>query len=113
MSEDYYTKIYYNVFGNPNLDNTDEYIHNMEIITTAANIILNYKSSVEVLKALYESDGLHDGDISSKYGRDILLNYDFACKCIKKGEWGFQVCTYKGAWALKVIDWIETDAMNS
>lgn len=99
-------EIYLDVFGDPALDSADEYVDNMSIIDDVLSIY-NINSAIQTLKSLFNSDGLYDGDIPSTYGRDVLLEKGFCSKSIKNKEWGYQVCTYRGAWAMKVVDWMD------
>lgn len=56
-----------------------------------------YSSScLEVLDQLVNHGPLFDGDVVSKAGRDLLLEFGLAVKCVCKGEQGYQAATYLG-----------------
>lgn len=48
------------------------------------------------LDALCKAGPLHDGDVPSKTGRDVLLTWGLASKAVVKGEQGYQCATYRG-----------------
>ena len=93
--------LYNEVFGLMSLDTDSEIKNNALIINNALNIS---SAAKDVLYQLYESDALEDGDVISKSGRDTLIELGFASKLVLKREWGYQACTYLGAWAVKIIE---------
>jgi hypothetical protein len=58
----------------------------------------------DCIRASYKRGPLFDGDVPSKTGRDRLLENGYMEKVIVKGEWGYNACTYRGAWAYRLID---------
>lgn len=58
----------------------------------------------DTLRALFRDGPLYDGDIPSKRGRDRLLALRYASKAVVNGEEGYQVCTYLGAQAYRLIE---------
>lgn len=94
-------KIYTEAFGDITLDTKNEIIHNLDIIGGALSMT---GEEAETLRACFKAGPLFDGDVPSKNGRDGCLDKGFIEKTITKGEWGFNACTYRGAWALAVRD---------
>lgn len=58
----------------------------------------------EVLRQFYISGPVFDGDLASKAGRDELESFGMAARCVVKGEQGYNVCLYKGFWALRIVE---------
>lgn len=58
----------------------------------------------DTIRAAFASGPLADGDVPSKAARDQLLEEEYIAKVIVKCEWGYNACTYKGAWAFKLIE---------
>ena len=90
--------IYKMAFGNPNLDSSDEQKHNLDILRFAIGL-----KNPDTLAALYNKGPLHDGDVPDKTDRDLLISQNYAAHTIKDGQWGYNVCTYRGAWLYKCV----------
>jgi len=103
--------LYKDIFGEPLYFALNEHSYNLNTLENALSVYSN-KSAVAVLRQLYESDGVYDGDLISPYGRDVLLQNDFCVKIIKNKNYGYQACNYRGAKALKIIEWIEKYVEN-
>ena len=101
-------RLYKDIFGTISSYSVEGNIANLVLIEDAIEVYKN-KSAVAVLKQLFDSDGVEDGDIISPAGRDVLLKHQFCVKTIKNKQWGYQTCTYHGAWAIKVIEWLEAN----
>lgn len=56
----------------------------------------------DCIYAAYKSGPLFDGDVPSKAGRNRLLEKGYMAKVVVKGEYGFNACTHKGAWAYRL-----------
>jgi hypothetical protein len=56
------------------------------------------------LEACHNRGPLFDGDIPSKIGRDELFRNMLLSKVVVQGEQGYNACTQKGFWVLKVLD---------
>jgi hypothetical protein len=52
----------------------------------------------DMLKQLYETGPVWDGDVLSKSARDDLLELNLASRAIVKGEYGFTVANYNGGY---------------
>ena len=61
----------------------------------------------ECIRAAYKHGPLFDGDVPSKSGRDSLVNKGYMARIVVKGKNGYNACTYKGAWAYKLI-WVDS-----
>lgn len=53
--------------------------------------------------ACYKNGPIFDGDVPSKTGRDSLLKKGHMAKVIVQGKYGYNACTYKGAWAHRLL----------
>lgn len=62
------------------------------------------------LRNLVRNGPVWDGDVLSKSGRDWMLNWGLASKCLVKGEEGYQVATYRGGAVLRAWEDIEKPA---
>lgn len=58
----------------------------------------------DCIRAGYKHGPLFDGDVPSKSGRDRLLDKGYMAKVVVKGEDGYNACTYKGAWAHRLLE---------
>lgn len=92
---------YENAFGKLDLSSKGEIADNLVLMDIASGLS---NSAIGTLRVIFNRGPLDDGDVPSKEGRDELLDHDLVAKVINKGEWGFNACTHKGAWVLKVID---------
>ena len=80
---------------------TDKELKNaVKLIIEVQNLSVDERDNI---KAAFERGPLDDGDVTSKSGRDSLVEKGFMKKVIVKGEWGFNAVTYKGAYAYKLI----------
>lgn len=75
-------------------------------IKEAVNLICEAEDLTEEetanLYAIFHSGPLHDGEIPSKQGRDMLLSKGLVEKIVVKGDDGFNACTHKGAWVYRI-----------
>jgi len=58
----------------------------------------------DCIRAAYKRGPLFDGDVPSKSGRNSLLEKGYMAKVVVNGEDGYNACTYKGAWAYRLIE---------
>ena len=58
----------------------------------------------DCIYAAYKNGPLFDGDLPSKAGRNSLLENGYIAKVVVKGEDGYNACTYKGAWAHRLLE---------
>ena len=58
---------------------------------------------LDTLRCAFEKGPLWDGDVPSKSARDQLVDDGLMEKVVVKGEDGFNACTYRGAWAYRLI----------
>ena len=96
-----------------NLKDLLEVLHESTELSTNEEIVKACKLIIEVqafsygeqdcIIASFEKGVLEDGDTPSKSSRDSLLEKGYMAKVISRGEWGFNACTYKGAWAYRLI----------
>lgn len=61
-------------------------------------------SESDTLTGAFKHGPLHDGDVPSKTGRDILVSEGFMAKVVVKGEDGFNACTYRGLMAFRILE---------
>ncbi len=92
---------YESAFGKFDLSSKSEMVDNLALMDIAVSLS---SAAVETLRAAFKDGPLFDGDVPSKCGRDELLEHGLVAMVINEGGWGFNACTYKGAWAMKVID---------
>lgn len=93
------TKIIEEVFGPIHLmskKELEDYIGMFEIAIDLGG------GEIDTLIAAHNHGPLFDGDVPSKSGRDSLLASHCIAKVVVKGEDGFNACTHKGAWVLKL-----------
>jgi hypothetical protein len=88
------------------LSTARELAHSLELIDQVQSLS---SQAIAALRQLYLHGPVEDGDLCSKSGRDTLLNLGMASKCIVKAQEGYQVCTYKGMWAGRLLDLIASD----
>lgn len=93
--------VYECVFGKIDLCSKQEIAENLALIDIVTGLS---SAAIDTLHAAFKAGPLYDGDVPSKSGRDELLSHGLVGKTITKGEWGFNACTYRGAWAIKVLD---------
>jgi hypothetical protein len=55
------------------------------------------------LQACHNKGPLYDGDVPSKAERDELLRNTLLSKVVVRGDQGYNACTQKGFWVLKVL----------
>lgn len=60
----------------------------------------------EQLYQLHARGPVWDGDVVSKSDRSALLEIGACAKVTKGGEWGYNACTYAGAYLLNIYDWL-------
>ncbi|WP_407112933.1 hypothetical protein [Bradyrhizobium sp. LMG 9283] len=60
--------------------------------------------AINTLRAAFKAGPLDDGDVPSKAGRDELVSLGLMVKVIIKGDWGYNACTYKGAYGVRGLD---------
>ena len=94
-------ELYEVVFGAVGLSTKDELIENLLLIDVAHELS---PAAIATLTAAFKAGPLDDGDVPSKSGRDELVAAGLVAKTITKGEWGGNACTYKGAWAFKILE---------
>ena len=58
----------------------------------------------ETLKGAFLNGPLFDGDVCSKDARSSLVEKGFMARIVVKGEDGYNACTYKGAWAHRILE---------
>lgn len=90
--------IYSEVFGNRNLDTFGERQSNLRLIKIARSLVSN---DFETLDAVFNHGPLHDGDIPSANSRNKMYDLGVISRVIVKGEYGFNICTYKGAFVYR------------
>ena len=75
-----------------------------EELRDALELIIQVESlsggSIECLIAAFKRGPLDAGDVPSKPGLDVLLEYEMMAKVVINGEEGYNACTYRGARAL-------------
>lgn len=89
-------------------------LHEDTVLSTPNEIVAACKLIMEVqelnfgerdcIRTSFERGPLFDGDVPSKSDRDSLVEKGFIEHVVVKGEWGYNACTYKGAWAKMLID---------
>jgi len=102
-------EVYEHAFGQIDLSTKNEIIENLKLIQLASQLDAGQR---DTLIASFNSGPLDDGCVPSKAGRDELLKSGLIAKTIKCGEWGYNACTYKGAWVAKVLG-VLPDAMRT
>lgn len=91
-------ELYKDVFGNIELDTQKEIISNLEVMDLAFNLS---GAEIDTLNCAFKTGPLEDGDVPSKSGRDELVSKGLMGRVIVNGAWGYNACTYKGAWVQK------------
>lgn len=79
----------------------DEIKRACELITRVQNMDGGER---ETLRCAFKQGPLWDGDVPSKQARTQLVDEGFMARVVVKGEDGFNACTYKGAWAHRLIE---------
>lgn len=57
----------------------------------------------DTLLCAFDKGPLWDGDVPSKHARNQLVDEGFMARVVVRGEDGFNACTYKGAWAARLL----------
>ena len=87
-------------------DSTD--VSSSDEIKRACELIIEVQAmdgaERDCIYACFKRGPLHDGDVPSKSGRDQLLVKGYMAKIVVNGEYGYNACTHKGAWAQRLID---------
>lgn len=78
-----------------------------EELRDALELIIQVESlsggSIDCLIAAFKRGPLYDGNVPSKAGRDVLLEYGMMSKVVVNGEDGYNACTYRGADAFRLL----------
>ena len=61
----------------------------------------------DTLLCAFNKGPLWDGDVPSKSARTQLVEEGFMARVVVKGEDGYNACTYKGAWAARILTALE------
>jgi hypothetical protein len=78
----------------------NELIQSIELIDEVQKLS---GAEIDTLNALYESGPLDDGCVPAKSGRDGLCEKRMAERIIVKSAEGYNACTQKGYWAVKLL----------
>ena len=93
-------ELYAEAFGDKTLEDAEEIAANLKII---ADVRAFTGAEIDTLVGAFREGPLYDGNVPSKSGRSLLVQKGYMTRCIVKGEWGYNACTYSGAWAYKVL----------
>jgi hypothetical protein len=58
----------------------------------------------DTIRAAFRIGPLDDGDVPSKVSRDALLAKGMIAKVVVRGQYGFNACTYRGAFAYRLLE---------
>lgn len=74
----------------------------------ACELIIDVQSMTpaerDCIRASFVNGPLFDGDVPSKCARSDLVKRGYMEKVIVKGDDGYNACTYKGAWAYRLME---------
>lgn len=89
------------------LMSSSEKKYRIDVIKAAKKLLESNKGACETLKGIYMHGPCHDGDVLSKWNRDLLIELKAVTKVVVNATDGYNGCTHFGRDLYRVIEEIQ------